>query len=513
MRKRYRYFSIVVLLILAASVVFFISNKHKISIDQYNSIDQLPKIHPDYCGTVIPPNIAPLNFLVEEKGIQYFVKIHSGQGTPIEILSWTPMIKISEDSWHKLLSLNRGQELLIDIFVKAENQEWNKFQTITNKIANEEIDAFLVYRKIHPSHNTWCEMGLYQRNLQNFKESEVLKNDRYQYGCAHCHTFCDNSTDKMSISTRSSDYKSSLLIVEGDKIYKIVEKFGFTSWHPSGRLLALTINFPPLVLHANRNEMRDIVDIDSWIGLYYIDSKEIRTIPQLSRKDWLENYPTWSPDGRYLYFCNVKMLWTDTKTVPPEHFQESKYSLYRISYDIEKDQWGEIETVLLADKTGLSINQPRVSPDGRWLTFSMCGYSCWPSYHPDSDLYILDLNATIKSGQPVYRKMEINSDECESWHSWSSNSRWIVFSSKKGNPLFNRTYITYVDENGKQYKAFLVPNEDPTFYDSYLVTYTIPELVPEPVKATGEKLARVIRSVENLPVDMAITGATPKKGN
>ncbi len=513
MRKQYRYFSIVMLVILTAGVVVFILNNHKVSIDQYNSMNQLPKIHPDYCGTVIPPNIAPLNFLVEEKGIQYCIKIYSKQGTPIDILSWTPKISIPEDSWNELLSLNRGQELLIDIFVKAENKEWNKFQTITNKIANEEIDAFLVYRKIHPSHNTWCKMGLYQRNLQNFEESPVLKNDRYKYGCAHCHTFCNNSADKISISTRSSDYKSSLLIVEGDKIYKIARQFGFTSWHPSGRLLACTINYPPLILHANRNEMRDIVDIDSWIGFYHLDSKEIRTIPQLSRKDWLENYPTWSPDGRYLYFCNAKMLWTDRNTVPPEHYQESKYSLFRISYDIEQDQWGEIETILLAKETGLSINQPRVSPDGRWLTFSMCEYSCWPSYHPDSDLYILDLKATGETGKPEYRKMEINSDQCESWHSWSSNSRWIVFSSKRNNPLFNRSYITYVDENGKQYKAFVVPQKDPTFYDADLSTYTIPELVTGPVKATGEKLARVIRNLENVPVDMPNPGATPKAGN
>jgi hypothetical protein len=512
-RKQYRYFLIVVLVILIAGVAIFISKNRGVSIDRYNSMNQFPKIRPDYCGTVIPPNIAPLNFLIKEKGVRYYVKIHSKQGTPIEILSRTPKISIPEASWHELLSLNHGQELYVDIFVEAENKSWNKFQTVSNKIANEEIDAFLVYRKIHPSHNTWSFMGLYQRDLQNFKETPVLKNDRYQYGCAHCHTFCNNSSDKISISTRSRDYKSSLLIVEGDKIYKIVKKFGFTAWHPSGRLLALTINYPPLVLHANRNEMRDIVDIDSWIGLYYIDSEEIKTIPQLSRKDWLENYPTWSPDGRYLYFCNAKMLWTDTKTVPPEHYQESKYSLYRISYDIEKDQWGEIEAILLSKETGLSMNQPRVSPDGRWLTFSMCDYSCWPSYHPDSDLYILDLKKTEETRKPVYRKMEINSDECESWHTWSSNSRWIVFSSKKENPLFNRTYITYVDENGKLYKAFVVPHEDPTFYDSYLMTYTIPELVTEPVKNTEEKLARVIRDVENVPVDMAITGATPKKEN
>jgi len=361
----------------------------------------------------------------------------------------------------------------------------------------ENIDGFLVYRKIHPSHNSWREMGLYQRNMQTFEEMPILKNDKYMDGCAHCHSFLNNHADKISIAIRKSgygEYQNSQLIVDGDRVYKIGNVLGFTSWHLSGRLLACSFNQPRLILHTTRNEMRDIVDLKSSIGYFFIGSKEMKTIPQLSGKDQLENYPTWSPDGRYLYFTSAKMLWTDLNTIPPENYDKVKYSLYRISYDIEKDQWGETEPVLLSENTELSLNQPRISPNGRWLTFSMCDYSCWPSYHPESDLYIVDLIRAQETGRYEYRKMEINSDQCESWHTWSSNSRWIVFSSKKGNPLFNRSYIAYVNENGKLSKAFVLPQKDPTFYDTYLKTYTIPELVTEPVKATGEKLARVIRN-------------------
>ena len=98
------------------------------NIDQYNSIDRLPKILPDYCETVIPPNIAPLNFLVEETGSQYCVKIHSKQGRAIQIFSRSPKIMIPQDRWHELLNANRGEQLNFDIFVKKALEIINYFK-------------------------------------------------------------------------------------------------------------------------------------------------------------------------------------------------------------------------------------------------------------------------------------------------------------------------------------------------------------------------------------------------
>jgi len=518
MKRLYKYLSAGTLVLVAAGIFLSISINQKPEINEYTSVDHLPRISPDYCKTVIPPNIAPLNFMIHEKGVQYGVMISSKQGEPIAILSHSPKISIPEKPWHKLLDSNRGQPLFIDVYLKGINDNWERFQTIANQIAKDDIDAYLVYRKIHPSHNTWRKMGIYQRNMTNFKEIPVLKNDNYKEGCAHCHDFNNHRTDKIAIGVRSGDYKSCVLIVDNEEgkqhqVYKLPQKFGFTSWHPSGKLFACTINDPPLVLHTCKNEMRDIVDVDSWIGYYVTGSNIVKTIPQLSQKDWLENYPTWSPDGKYLYFSNTIKRWGKVETVPPEHFDESKYSLYRISYDIKTDQWGEVEPILLAEETDLSLNQPRVSPDGRWVTFSLCEYSCWPSYHPDSDLYILDLKKTEATGKAQYRKMEVSSNECESWHSWSSNSKWIVFSSKMNNPLFNRTYITYVYKDGSLSKSLVLPQKDPTFYDSDLNTYTIPELVSEPVKHKGEILAKVIRSPISEDLDMPITGASPGMQN
>jgi hypothetical protein len=152
---------------------------------------------------------------------------------------------------------------------------------------------------------------------------------------------------------------------------------------------------------------------------------------------------------------------------------------------------------------------PRISPDGHWLLFCMC-YGSFPAFQRSSDLYIIDLKAGQETGQYKYRRLDINSDQSESWHSWSSNSRWIAFSSKRRDGVFTRSYFSYVDRTGKAYKPFLLPQKDPTFYDSCLKTYNTPELVVEHVKVTKEKLGRVVRGSHKIEVDMPITMATPK---
>ncbi|MBM3837502.1 MAG: hypothetical protein FJ398_05995 [Verrucomicrobia bacterium] len=91
-----------------------------------------------------------------------------------------------------------------------------------------------------------------------------------------------------------------------------------------------------------------------------------------------------------------------------------------------------------------------------------------------------------------YRRLDINSDQADSWHSWSSNSRWIVFSSKRRDGLFARPYFSYVDERGTFHKPFLLPQKDPAFYDSFIKTFNLPEFIRAPIRVTPAELARAI---------------------
>ena len=501
-------------------VLLFVFRGNEVSITQYNVINQPAKIRPDYTGTIIPPNIAPLNFIIQQEGAGYFVRIYSEKGNPIEIFSKKPTIVIPKRAWHELLDLNRGRQLNMDVYVesgagasssKGENIRWTRFQALTAQIAPEDIDTFLVYRKIRPGHVTWRNMGIYQRNLSSFDESTILNNGYFKHGCVNCHTFCGNRAEKMLIGIRSAVYGSSALLVEGDEVRKIGTKFGYTSWHPSGQVAAFSVNKVRQIFHSAASEVRDVMDFDSLMAYYLVESESVKTTPDLAKKDRLETYPTWSADGRYLYFCSAPVTWSD-QTVVPESYDQIKYDLVRVSYDLDRDQWGQLESVLSAEDTGLSILLPRISPDGHWLLFCMCNYGCFPVYQNSSDLYIMDLETIQQKGMSTHRRLDINSNESESWHSWSSNSRWIVFSSKRGSGVFTRIYIAYVDKSGKVHKPIRLPQKDPTYYESCLWTYSVPELVTGPVRATKEKLGRVVRSSEKISVKMPITMATPKAG-
>ena len=136
MRKHYRFLFIALFLVLllVCALVQSLRNNRAI-IDRWRLIDRVPNIRPDYHDTVIPPNIAPLNFLIEEEGSNYCVKIYSKRGRTIEVFSSTPKIKIPERLWHELLDTNRAEQLYFDIFVETEDNQWARFSTITSKIA------------------------------------------------------------------------------------------------------------------------------------------------------------------------------------------------------------------------------------------------------------------------------------------------------------------------------------------------------------------------------------------
>ena len=520
MRRHARYLLIVLAAVaLSAGGLCLLAFRSTADLSDAQAIGRSAKTHPDYSNAVIPPNISPLNFQIQEKASRYIVRIRSARGRDIEITSRSGEIAIPQKPWHELLADNRGQSLTIEVFVESETvaragkagPRWWRFNAVVCSIAKEDIDNYLVYRRIHPVHAAHRDMGIYQRDLRHFGESCVLTGGYFAEGCVNCHTFCNNRTDRMLISTRTQKYSNAAIIVDSGVARKVGATFGYSSWHPSGKILTYSSNKVVLFHHSVADDSRDVMDLDSLIAYYVVGSQTVKTAPDLSRKDRLETYPTWSPDGRFLYFCSAPLTWTD-RTAIPAGYKDVRYDLMRIAYDVERDQWGPLETVLSAKDTGRSILLPRVSPDGRWLLFCMCEYGCFPVYQKSSDLYMIDLEAAKQTGRFEPHRLDIDSNESESWHSWSSNSRWIAFSSKRGSGVFTRTWLSYIDPNGVAHTPVLLPQKDPTYYDTCLWTYSVPELVTSPVEMTKESLGRVVRSSDKISVQLPVTTATPKAG-
>jgi len=498
------------LVLLAAALaggtaVWAISGQRIPVVDEAVQVPRLPRIHPDYCEIVIPPNIAPMNFEVREPGSHFLVRIRSEKGDAIEIGTRWSRISIPAGPWRSLLQANRGGNLHIDVYGKAAGQ-WRQYATIVNPIADADISPYLAYRRIGPVHNRWTRVGVYQREMGTYRESVVLDGASLETGCVNCHSFANNDPRKMLIGLRSTKFGNAAILAADDRLEKIGAKFGYTAWHPSGRLAAYSVNNVWQFFHAAGMEVRDVIDIDAALAYCRFDDGKMALVPRAADKARLESYPAWSPDGRYLYYCSAPILWTESDGLPPPQYADVKYDLMKIRYDIDADRWGEPETVLSSRETGLSILQPRISPDGRFLLFCMCRYGCFPVYQPTSDLYMMDL----ATGE--YTRLEINSEFSESWHSWSSNSRWIAFSSRRGNGgFFTRCYLSFVDEEGRAHKPFVLPQDDPQFYDSFLDTISVPELIDGPIPVAGKALARVART-DPVLVD-AISGASTPAGS
>jgi hypothetical protein len=441
-------------------------------------VARAPKLSPDYASIVLPPNIAPLNFRVEEPGASYRAEFHSTKGKPITVTSRDDAIRIPLRPWTELVRANAGHLLLCDVSVRDGDGRWNRFMTVTNLIAREEIDSYLVYRLLKPLYSVYKNIGIYQRDLESFSERPVLENKHTDGGCLNCHTFLNHRPDTFTLHTRGSPTNNPMLLVVSNQAFRVDKTMGYMSWHPSGRLMAFSANKFSLFYHT-RGETRDVFDSQSNLGIYRLDSNSIVLPPAIALPDRNETWPGWSADGKYLYYCSGPRL-------PNNEFREVHYDLMRIGYDIEQDRWGEPEMLLSAQQSGGSASEPKVSPDNRYVLFCLAKYGNFPIYQANSDLYILDLQSR------QIQRLNINSDRADTWHCWSANGRWIVFSSKRLDGLFARPFFSYFDAAGQFCKPFVLPQEDPAFYESYLKTFNVPELILGPITVKESTLSQVL---------------------
>jgi hypothetical protein len=445
-------------------------------IRKYEHINRQPVIFPDYTGILIPPNIAPLNFRIDEPGSNYLVKFYTFGKDTLIIRNHHPLIQVDLNNWRDLMDAGKGGKLYMDVFVCKPDKNWQKFQTITNEIASVKIDNHLAYRLINAGYIFWNKLGIWQRNLENFDEEPILENKSFEYGCLNCHSFCNNNPDYMLLHTRA--VHGGTIINQNGVLRKIdtrnkylLSAGVYPSWHPDGNHIAFSVN--TINQHFATGDVRiEVSDLYSDLVVYDIKNNTLVTSPRVSTEA-RENLPTWSPDGKYIYFISAP---------PVVHLEDrinAKYDLLRIGFDVLSDTWGEVDTILSARKTGKSISFPKISPNGKFLMFCMSDHGYFTIHQPMADLYLLDLETGI------YKKMEINSPQTDSYHGFSHEGHWFVFSSKRMDGLYTRPFFSYLDENGNASKPFVLPQKDPEFYERYLKNYNVPELITGAVNVSA----------------------------
>lgn len=439
-----------------------------------------PILKPELSGVTLPDNIAAPTFMINEKADNYYVEIGiPGEDPAIVEAGSTAVVRPTLDKWHSLLKDAAGREISIKVFTETDGK-WKQFDDVRCNISDQPIDEYLVYRLIYPGYQIWNEVGIYQRNLTNYTETAVLENQSIGTDhCVNCHSFAGGAPETMMIHVRGKN-GGTLLRRNGETIRidpkcpDLENGATYPSWHPSGKYIAFSANKIRQFFHTSGTKTIEVSDLEADMILYDVEKGKSEPIPGLNGKEWMETFPTWSPDGRTLYFCRA------AEYIQPEPLDSIRYGLCRISFDEKTGAWGDVETVIDAPAEGHSISFPRVSPDGRYLLYTLSDYGNFSIWHPESDLWLLD-QTTGKT-----RVLdEINSSDVESYHSWSSNGRWIVFSSKRMDGLWARPYIASFDPaTGKAGKPFVLPQSDPLFYDSFMKTYNIPELAQREITDT-----------------------------
>lgn len=473
------------------------------SIENFKEVPRLSSIFPDYTGIMVPPNIAPLNFRINEPGSDFEARIYTNPEKPVIVRSTNPNIQIDISKWHKLLEQGMGSKFYIDIFVKSKDGGWQKFQTIENEISSEKIDSHLAYRLINTGYMLWNNLGIYQRNLENFDEKPILENKSIEFGCINCHSFANNNPQNMMIHIRA--IHGGTIISNNGKLTKVNTKTPYTlnggaypNWHPNGKHIAYSVNNIGQLFCSGEVRI-EVVDEYSDLIVYDVEKNTVTTSPKVSTSS-RENLPIWSPDGKFIYFISAAPVAEVDERV------QAKYDLLRIGFDVNTNTWGQVDTVLSSAALGKSISFPKISPNGKFLMYCTSDKGYFTIHHPQTDLNLLNL----QTGE--FQKMDINSSETDSYHCFSNAGHWFVFSSKRIDGLFTRPFFSYLDENGKATKPFVLPQENPEFYNTYIKNYNIPELITGEVPFSQLEIRdKVLEEAVTAKIDASVDTIYMKK--
>lgn len=459
------------------------------------AVNEAAQIYPDYRDVVVPPNIAPLNLQVRSAGDAYVGVVACGSNATIADANADGVLQFDSLEWKKLLTDARGKDLTVTLYAER-NGQWVQFPAYKIQVAAEPIDRYLSYRLIEPSYELYRQMGLYQRDLEGFDVKTIYENNRTYNNddnhCVNCHNYQNYSTDHMLFHVRGEH--GGTMFIENGKIEKrtiksdsILAGATYPTWHPERNWVVFSSNQTGQAFHIRDHQKVEVVDYGSDLVFYDVDKGEVKNI--LKTDADLETFPCWAPDGKKLYYTSAHVPEfagvpdSVRRDVVTKIYKNLHYNVMSLTFDPQTRTFGTPQVEVDCAAIGKSAAVTRVSPDGRFLLFTLADYGQFHIWHKSSDLYVKDLLT-----QQVYPLKAANSPDVDSYHTWSSNGRWIVFSSRRDDGAFTRPYIAYFDKNGQAHKAFLLPQADPTDNIRLAKSYNVPELTKDAVKVTAEEL-------------------------
>ena len=400
-------------------------------------------------------NIAPLNFLlradceaIEVKAGELVLNA-SGNEAVFDI-----------DDWKTLMQQSSGKEIEVTITALV-NGTWKQYKSFRWQVVGDRVDPYLTYRLIEPDYEIWNHVQIQQRCVENFEVNALGHYEQLENRCMNCHTYA-NQDPQLSMMYVRGPGGGAILNSNGELQKLNIPGSVYFGFSPTGRYITYSTQKIIPAFHSLASKRLEVYDAAS--NVFVADMQEHRVISSSLLSDSLkfETFPTFSPDGKYIYYCAA-----DTVSLPRD-IKNLQYSLVRIPFDETTGTIGTQVDTLFSQR---SVCHPRISPDGRYLLYTVADYGTFPIWHPEADLQIMNLQTGAIDSLSI-----VNSEKSDTYHSWSSNSRWFVFASKRDDGLYGKPYFCYVDSQGKAHKPFCLPQQHPTFYDNNLKSFNAPEI-------------------------------------
>ncbi|MBP5799539.1 MAG: PD40 domain-containing protein [Prevotella sp.] len=453
-----------------------------------------PKIYPDYTDVTIPINMAPLTFELDEVADEMIARYAVGDEEIVCAGKAQPEI----DDWRTLTEKAKGGAITVDVYARKADQ-WTHYKPFSIFVSPDSIDSYLSYRLIFPSFVSYEALTINQRCLENYDESVIYDNVLCSFEkdgqCINCHNYQQYNPERMQFHARQN-HGGTIVAYDG-KIKKvnmrndsILSAGVYPAWHPWLNLIVYSTNKTNQSFHTIDHNKIEVYDSESDLIAYYVDKGEVTNLENDTTE--LEVFPSWAPDGKTLYYCSAHFDRQDSTlsriSEIVKRSQQIKYNIYKKSFDPETLTFGPRELVFSADSLNKSATLPRISPDGRYLMFALAKYGVFHIWHHDADLWLMDLQTG--EARPAE---EINSQDTESYHSWSSNGKWVVFSSRRDDGSYTRPFFAHIDKDGHGTKPFELPSADPDYHRQFMRCYNIPEFMHGPVTIKPQTFADVLK--------------------
>lgn len=449
-----------------------------------------PVIYPEYRDVTVPCNVAPLNFLLRDEGTDALCVLVKGTTDSLLVNARGCKAVFPLKAWHELLEAEKGHALEVTVTARTGGR-WLRYPPFTWQVAADKIDAYVSYRLIEPGYEVWSALQIRERCIENFDERILADNSRTGDKCMNCHVHGGNSGDLSLFHLRGEG--GGTILNRGGKLRKLALKNErmaaaavYGDFHPGGRYGVFSSNVIVPVFHTIGNRRMEVYDSVSDLAVADFDGNRMILSPLTADSTVLETFPTFSADGKWIYYCSAPAL------SQPDSTRQLHYSLCRIAFDADSGTWGNRADTLWNARTEKgSVCHPKASPDGRYLLYTVADYGTFPIWHRETDLRLMDLRTGA-----VDSLAAVNSDRSDTYHSWSSGSRWFAFASKRGDGQYGRIYFAYIDAEGKAHKPFALPQSDPEKDDLTLKSYNIPDLSATPVPFDASSVERLYRQPE-----------------